>query len=419
MVEVVKGLFRDEAISAKRARLEGDVVVRESGFVSYGAYLLPLLAVPFVVSTLFWSYARVQQAPGWLTTTQGLVQVRALRAGTIEKLPVSEGDRVAAGAIVAVVRVEEAQPALGETPEAALLSFVSVQQQRLDKQIDLARQRGVTESARRREQLSALRKELRELDSQLARQAAIVSATWRDVEAAEKLAEKGFSTGREQRNRRALWSEQARDQASLRQQRVALMGRIASSEADLERLPMDLESEIAKLESDRAELAQRAAEIEGRRRYSLVAPIAGRIASLNVRGGYAVDQQRSILTIVPEGAALEAELFLPSSASAFVKAGQDVRLLYDAFPYQRFGAGSGRIVQVSQSSIAAKDAPQPLALNEPVYVVRVALNDPFVVAFGENVALKPGMTLRANVLLEERSIFEWIFEPIYAVRGRT
>jgi hypothetical protein len=29
------------------------------------------------------------------------------------------------------------------------------------------------------------------------------------------------------------------------------------------------------------------------------------------------------------------------------------------------------------------------------------------------------MTLRANVLLEERSIFAWIFEPLYAVRGRT
>ena len=56
---------------------------------------------------------------------------------------------------------------------------------------------------------------------------------------------------------------------------------------------------------------------------------------------------------------------------------------------------------------------------EPVYIVRVALNNPSVTAFGERVALKPGMTLKANVLLEQRSIFEWIFEPLYSVRGRT
>lgn len=107
------------------------------------------------------------------------------------------------------------------------------------------------------------------------------------------------------------------------------------------------------------------------------------------------------------------------SVAAFVKTGQYVRLLYDGFPYQRFGAGRGKVVQVSQSSIAAADAAAPLAFNEPVYVVRVSLTDPAVTAFGEQVALKPGMTLKANVLLEERTIFEWIFEPLYAVRGRT
>ena len=163
--------------------------------------------------------------------------------------------------------------------------------------------------------------------------------------------------------------------------------RIASAEADIERLPMDQKSELAKLESDQAELAQRRAEIEGRRRYTLVAPVSGRIASLNVRKGYAVDSQRPIMAIVPEGAVLEAELFVPTSASAFVKAGQEVRLLYDAFPYQRFGSGSGRITRISQSSIAPSDTPSPMNAVEPVYIVRVALNNPSVTAFGERVAL--------------------------------
>jgi membrane fusion protein len=150
-----------------------------------------------------------------------------------------------------------------------------------------------------------------------------------------------------------------------------------------------------------------------------VAPISGRISNLNVRKGYAVDAQRLVMAIVPDGAALEAELFVPTSAAAFVKVGQEVRLLYDAFPYQRFGSGTGSIVQVSQNAVVPGDLATPQAFDEPVYVVRVRLGDATMTAFGEKVSLKPGMTLKANVVLEQRSIFAWIFEPLYAVRGRT
>lgn len=415
----MESLFRRESFDSLRARLEGDVILRDRSPIGIAGYLLPLLAIPFLSTTMFWSYARVQQTAGWVTTTQGLVQVRAIKAGTLEDLPFKEGDAVAVGATAATVRVEQAQPALGETPEAALLSFLTVQEERVDSQINLARRRSITETARRKQLLNGLTREHAALDDQIARQAIIVAATWRDVQAAEALAKKGFAAGRETRARRAGWSEQTRDEANLRQQRAGLAGRIASAEADVERVPIDLDTEIARLESDRAELAQRRADIEGRRRYALVAPIAGRISNLNVRKGYPVDAQRPIMAIVPDGAALEVELFVPTSASAFIKPGQEVRLLYDAFPYQRFGSGMGRVTQVSQSALQSADAPMPLRLAESVYVVRVALTDPSVTAFGERIALKPGMTLKANVLLEERSIFEWLFEPLYAVRGRS
>jgi len=395
------------------------VVLRDAGVFRFAGYLLPLAVMPFLAATLFWSYARVSQAPGWLTTSEGLVLVRAGRAGTLEALPFREGDFVKAGVVVANIRVEQGQATLGETPEAALLTFLGVQLQRLETQIELARTRGVGEVARQSELIAGLTKERAEIDQQLSRQSSIVASSWRDVEAAEALTDKGFVSGREVRSRRALWSEHVRDESTLRQQRVALASRIASAQSDLARLPLDLDTSIAQLESARAELSQRRAEIEGRRSYSLVAPISGRIANLNVRKGYAVDAARPVMTIVPEGATLEAELFIPTSASAFIKPGQEVRLLYDAFPYQRFGSGAGSIVQVSQNAVVPGDLATPQAFAEPVYVVRVRLGDATMTAFGEKVSLKPGMTLKANVVLEQRSIFAWIFEPLYAVRGRT
>jgi hypothetical protein len=89
-------------------------VLRDAGFLHYAGYLLPLAALPLLVATLFWSYARVQSAPGWLTTSGGLVIVRAGCAGTLDELPFREGDFVKAGSVVANVRVEQGHATLGE-----------------------------------------------------------------------------------------------------------------------------------------------------------------------------------------------------------------------------------------------------------------------------------------------------------------
>jgi len=90
-------------------------VLRDAGFLHYAGYLLPLAALPLLVATLFWSYARVQRAPGWLTTSEGLVLVRAGRAGTLDELPFREGDFVKTGSVVANVPVEQGHATLGET----------------------------------------------------------------------------------------------------------------------------------------------------------------------------------------------------------------------------------------------------------------------------------------------------------------
>jgi membrane fusion protein len=41
-----------------------------------------------------------------------------------------------------------------------------------------------------------------------------------------------------------------------------------------------------------------------------------------------------------------------------------------------------------------------------------------MLAFGQVMDLSAGMALTADVILEERSFAEWLFEPILAMRGR-
>ena len=103
----------------------------------------------------------------------------------------------------------------------------------------------------------------------------------------------------------------------------------------------------------------------------------------------------------------------------FVNEGQEVRLLYDAFPYQQFGSYLGTVTAVSGTIIAPNEAIVPFDLREPTYRVSVALNRLEVDAFGKSVRLQPGMMLQANFVLERRSFLDWLLEPLRAVGRRS
>ena len=157
--------------------------------------------------------------------------------------------------------------------------------------------------------------------------------------------------------------------------------------------------------------------MNGRRAYVVRAPIAGRVSSLQASSGQAADPQRLQLQIVPDdGGALQAELFVPSRAIGFVEAGQSVRLLYDAFPYQHYGTYRGRIVRVSQTIVAGTDVSTPVKLDGPAYRATVALERPDIDAYGKRVPLQPDMLLKADIILEKRTLVDWILNPLRSAR---
>jgi membrane fusion protein len=139
---------------------------------------------------------------------------------------------------------------------------------------------------------------------------------------------------------------------------------------------------------------------------------------LQVYPGQTVDASRPILTLVPDGAELKAELFVPSRAIGFVEVDQDVRLMIDAFPYQRFGTLQGHVETVSRAAISPGQAFGTVSLQEPAYRVTVRLPRQTIPAFGREFPLQPDMTVRADIILEHRSLIEWLFEPLLSLRGR-
>ena len=135
--------------------------------------------------------------------------------------------------------------------------------------------------------------------------------------------------------------EQKQAISALNQQLTARRNQLTETQFSLRQLPTVMAQKVQALRNDLAAAEQRIAEINGRRAYVIRAPTAGRISTLQATVGQNADPQRLQLEIIPEHAVLQAELLVPARAIGFVEAGQPVRILYDAFPYQHFGTYSG------------------------------------------------------------------------------
>jgi membrane fusion protein len=75
---------------------------------------------------------------------------------------------------------------------------------------------------------------------------------------------------------------------------------------------------------------------------------------------------------------------------------------------------------VSKAPLPAGEAgfAAPNAEREPLYRIKAALESQAVLAYGKPRALKAGMQVEADVLLDRRRLIEWIFEPLLGLAGR-
>jgi membrane fusion protein len=236
------------------------------------------------------------------------------------------------------------------------------------------------------------------------------------VDAGAQLRVKGLMSEVDQRHREEALLEQRQALISLNQQTTQRQGQLSEVRFNLEQLPFSQGEKVQTLRNEMSATEQRIAEVNGRNAYIVRAPISGRVSLLQSSIGQAVDPHRLQLQILPNDSVLQAQLFIPVRAIGFVEVGQDVRILFDAFPYQRFGTYHGRIIKVSQTVLLDSDIAGPVSMKEAAYTATVALDRPDVTAHGKKIPLQPDMSLRADIILERRTLVDWIFSPLRHLR---
>lgn len=152
---------------------------------------------------------------------------------------------------------------------------------------------------------------------------------------------------------------------------------------------------------------------------SLRAPEDGTVIEVAKRSvGSVMQAAEPLVTLVPNGVPLIADVMIASGDVGYTKAGDEVVLKVDAFPYQRHGTLKGRLRAVAEdSSLSAgspsSTAPPPSPTSAGVYHrAQVVLGGTSLDAMPEGAKLIPGMTVAAEIKVGTRSVISYFLYPI-------
>ncbi len=410
-------LFRDEAMARFRVTAWQPPLLSRPlpGYVLAAFSLVAGTALLAFAGTF--EFARKEQVAGYLTPADGWARVSAKSFGVVRQRFVAPGEAVASG-----------QPLLELSPGDGLREAVTVQERMLEEidgrraalgaRLRLANAEHGHERDLLQRQDEADRSELGRLEEEIQISAGRMQIARQRFRDGLKLLATGAITKtdlaqleEELQARRLALSERRRQAQRLRSVLQSQATRLAQLAANRDLKQAVIAEQLHTLAMEESRLRNEGAA-------QVLAPRGGVVASVRVRVGDGVRPGQSLLDIVPADQALRARLLVPPAAMGFVVPGQDVRIYLDAFPYQHHGAQAGRVASISQTAMAPDETLAISGAGAPSYRVDVEFHNGFSLPEAQLAALRPGMTLTADIVRDYRTLIDWLLEPLQGAAAR-
>lgn len=418
-----RSLFRKEAIDAQRQKFLGEASIAQP--VKLWVYTVTAIAIAaIVVAVAVWGqYTRRERVQGYLASAVGAALIRMPDAGVVSDLMIKEGETVKAGTPLARLTIDRSgvNDASGN---AAVLRELATRKSLLDEEARQAASLGRQLVDQLQKRGASLEEEIRQVDSEIRLQkerlesARSIAKKWKDLEGQQFV-----SPILVQQKQDEATDQEIKVQA-LRRQRASLEKDLSAARSEIPAARLRSRAQVEQISRQASEISQNIAEQGVRREQDVkrdmivTAPIDGTITNIGPARGQTVAADAPLATLLPKGSPLHAELLVPTRAIGFVHRGQAVMLRYEAFPYERFGQYAGVVENVGKTIWTQGASVGPLPVREPVYRIVVRLDRQAISANGEEFPLRAGMVVSADLLMEKRSLLEWLFQPVLQLRER-
>ncbi len=379
-------------------------VIRFMGWWLIWLFIIALLAAIFV------QLPETEHAAFVLIPRDGADPIQSPRLATVSRVSVTEGQTVAAGAELFVLRSDEIR--------AFDMQLQTLTEDLHTQELTLAKMdETLTEDLHTQEMTLA------KMDEAYAAEANIKNAQVSQAESELRFREKQTASNRDLLNRLEKLSKSGGfsqiDLIKLQLEAAGAEKDQAVAQRTLEQVKLErqqLENENSRKRAEQAGEVQKLkmklgalkGDLENSQKSLLTirAPYDAVIISLAQRNvGSVVQSGQELCQLGRTDAKPLARLMLNESGLAKLKPDQLVRFFFEAYPYQRYGALSGKLDWVSPSAVAAASGQYFTAL--------ASLDE---AANRHHLSLRPGMKGEARIRVGSRTLIEYAFEPIRQLR---
>lgn len=413
-------IFRSEACRDDRNTFLGVIAVSPPrvGWNALGVAIAFIAGLIIVASVM--TYTHRETVVGTLVPTRAAIEVLSDSRGLVKHLAVSEGTSVVAGDLIAEISTD----VLTEhgASRASILSAIATKRRTLVSDAETEAKLTSAGQSSLRTQITDIKTKIDNLEDQISLQEQRAKSAQALYERWVSVGETGVISTQQLLQQKDTALQSAGDVKRLQGQRIDAMADLEKLKTALDNLQDSASLKTSERQRLEAQFATEEAEADAARAIIIRAPVSGVVSGVMKQEGEAVAIGMILATILPVDARYRAQLWLPNNSAGLVHAGQGVRIRYDSFPYQRFGIYTGRVAEVTQAAIPL--AAQPQVGSEetrPSYRVLVDLNQQQIAGVDTAQSLRSGMSLTADILLEQRPLYDWLFgigkQPIQRARG--
>jgi HlyD family secretion protein len=409
-------------------------------------YIVAALVVTALVWATFSQVDRVVTARGKLVTIDPLIVMQPLETAVIRTINVGVGDSVKAGAVLATL-----DPTFTESQETATrerLNSMLAEERRLSAEI--YQKPFPPQPADDSLDPKYMALQMAVYAHRHAEYDAAVSSSEADIArfeaalATNKTAQEGFKErlkviGQVETMRQDLYNISAGSRLNLlttqldrltmsdqlsekQQQEKELQQQLAAARQQKEKYINNWVREggerLITVQQDIATATQQLVSAERRRSLVVLrAPADGVVLELGQRSiGSVAREAEPLVTLVPLGNTIEAEVDVDSSDVARLRVGDNVRVKLDALPFQRHGTLSGTLRVITENSFQndkRSATPGDKPDGQPAFFRgRIALGPLKLQDVPKDFRLIPGMTAAAEINVGKRTVISYLLDPV-------
>lgn len=418
------GLFRMEAINAGKEQIYGSVIIVTPLNMKVCALISSFLLIIILVFISTYNYTSRTVISGYLTPDKGLSKIYPSQYGVIRKSFVTEGTKVKEGDTLFILSserhiVNSKQTSTQEKVSQEIKHRISS----LQRELESIKQQYTSELSTAKLNLVHIDASIRKLKNQRLNLKQVVTITKQRLDKYREIYSENYISFEQKERVREEYIEKKSRLDELDRDIINAQQEKTTRQLQITKLKYNADADIERTRRELALLEQDLLENETRREITITAPVSGTVTAINAWEGKYTDGNKSLASIIPDGSRLVAWLYAPGRSIGFIRSESKILLRYQSWPWEKFGQYPAKITSVSRSTFTMSELADELSPSSdlskeaPFYRIIAAPLSEEVKAYGQTYALRNGARLEASILLDKRTLLEWMFEPILSLKS--